>query len=1086
MRRAVIIVCALSWLHYALAGDKPEIGPVPSWVVPVAVPADDGTGKDAAVKFLLSDWQDNFSADAAEAYFHTVLRVQTPQGLNSVGTIALPWNPATDSLTIHYLHLLRGTQTVDVLAGGQTFTVLRRENSLEYAALNGVLTAVIQPPGLQVDDEIDLAFTLARSNPVLAGESEFIATGWPGMPIGRMSFQARWTGPTTVRWWASDVMPKLHETRHGDTTMVSFELDNPVPPVAPNGAPARFRIGRQLQFSSFKSWQQVSARLGPLYEQAAKLGAQSPLQAEVERIRTTAADPGAQALAALALVQDQVRYVFLGMNEGALVPTDADLTWSRRFGDCKGKTALLLALLHQLGIEAEPVAVNVLSGDAVKSGLPMIEAFNHVIVRATVQGQTYWLDGARSGDRQLADLAAPPYHWGLPLTSKGSDLTAIVTSPPALPLQEQTISIDASGGIPGRAPIHGELVFRGQEAALMRFSFGSAAGQERERLLKTVWNKAFTNLTIDRVEARFDEPTGCEYLTMEGSLALEWREERLELEGLQFKYNLDFERSAGPNSEAPYAVPFPSYSHLIETIQLPRTQEPFTVVGEDIQRTIGGVEFKREARVQGNVLTAEASERVVTTEIAYSVAMEAKQTLSQVRDAMLYLHAPAGYVALPKAAGKPSPDQPLESLLTLNPSQMANQLIDQGNELLDKREYDQAIGKYEQALLLEPRSAWALADRGLARYWKNESALAREDFDAAAVIDPHNPVAQRGRGLLALEADNPSEAIVEFNESLRQKPDHVFTLQWRAEAYRRSGDSDKALDDNATVIRLQPHHLPAYGFRAMLLRQQGRQAEAVQQGEAVIAANAGDTNAYLTAAAIYVGSGEEAQAMNSLDRALALAPTAQMYVIRAGYRPKADLHGREVDAKAALRLDARYVPAIVELARVQTDAGNYREAEKRLTTAIATLGELPELVINRGIVYAKSAQPERAERDFAAARTASSAPMLNRMCWWLATSGVALDTALAACDAALEQQPGVRAFEDSRGMALLRLGRYDEAIVSYDEALKSGGDQSISLYGRGLAKRRNRDLAAGDADIEAARQLDAHIATTFADFGLTP
>ena len=66
--------------------------------------------------------------------------------------------------------------------------------------------------------------------------------------------------------------------------------------------------------------------------------------------------------AALALVQDQVRYVFLGMNEGALVPADAEETWTRRFGDCKGKSALLVALLRALDIDAEPVAVNALAG----------------------------------------------------------------------------------------------------------------------------------------------------------------------------------------------------------------------------------------------------------------------------------------------------------------------------------------------------------------------------------------------------------------------------------------------------------------------------------------------------------------------------------------------------------------------------------------------------------------------------------------------------------------------------------------------------------------------------------------------------
>jgi hypothetical protein len=164
MRRAPLLcVSALLVLSTVHAADKPERGPIPSWVQPTVLPTDSGTADDAAVKVLLTDWQFNFSASAAEAYFASVMRIQTSQGLAGVGTIALPWNPATDVLTVHKLQIDRAGQTIDVLARGQDFTVLRRENSLEYATLNGILTAVIQPAGLQVGDTVEVAFSIKRS-----------------------------------------------------------------------------------------------------------------------------------------------------------------------------------------------------------------------------------------------------------------------------------------------------------------------------------------------------------------------------------------------------------------------------------------------------------------------------------------------------------------------------------------------------------------------------------------------------------------------------------------------------------------------------------------------------------------------------------------------------------------------------------------------------------------------------------------------------------------------------------------------------------------------------------------------------------
>src|SRR3546814_6282045 len=77
-----------------------------------------------------------------------------------------------------------------------------------------------------------------------------------------------------------------------------------------------------------------------------------------------------------------------------LTPATAEETWQRRYGDCKGKTALLLALLARLGIEAEAVLANNSGGDdGLDERLPNPGMFDHVLVRARIDGKTYWLDG---------------------------------------------------------------------------------------------------------------------------------------------------------------------------------------------------------------------------------------------------------------------------------------------------------------------------------------------------------------------------------------------------------------------------------------------------------------------------------------------------------------------------------------------------------------------------------------------------------------------------------------------------------------------------------------------------------------------
>src|SRR5580704_6243575 len=149
MNRLAIALGALVLVRTASAADAPDYGPIPSWVKPVEVPAPvaaDG----APVKLLLQDQQFNFLPQSQESFLEAVVRIQTSQGLQAMSTLQLPWKPDTDVLTIHKVQIRRGDEVIDALANGQKFTLLRRENNLEYSALDGVLTAAFQPADLRV------------------------------------------------------------------------------------------------------------------------------------------------------------------------------------------------------------------------------------------------------------------------------------------------------------------------------------------------------------------------------------------------------------------------------------------------------------------------------------------------------------------------------------------------------------------------------------------------------------------------------------------------------------------------------------------------------------------------------------------------------------------------------------------------------------------------------------------------------------------------------------------------------------------------------------------------------------------------
>jgi tetratricopeptide (TPR) repeat protein len=67
-----------------------------------------------------------------------------------------------------------------------------------------------------------------------------------------------------------------------------------------------------------------------------------------------------------------------------------------------------------------------------------------------------------------------------------------------------------------------------------------------------------------------------------------------------------------------------------------------------------------------------------------------------------------------------------------------------------------------------------------------------------------------------------------------------------------------------------------------------------------------------------------------------------------------------------------------------------------------------------------------------------------------------------------------------RGLAHLMLGQWEDAIADYDTALKSDSRFATALYGRGLARTKKGDTAAGEADMAAAKALQSDVVETFA------
>lgn len=584
-----------------------QYNPPASWVLDPPASANSRMATDAAVRFAYFDTQVRITPDGVDQEYTAYrLKILKPEGL-AAGNLSLTWQPDTGGMTVHHVSLIRNGQTTDVLASTK-FIVLQREAQLEQSVLTGQRTATLQVPGLQVGDELALAVTIDKRDKGFEGR----VANWVQFPVagtpGDFRLRLSWPSDRRLEWRASKDMAHVDTVTAGGQTTLDVTLRDPSGAIPTDGAPLRYNFRRLIEYSDFGGWPEVARQLATMFERATSLRPGSPIKAEAAGIAARTKDPAERAEAALQLVEDHVRYVFVALNGGGYIPATADETWERRFGDCKAKAVLLVALLRELGIEAEPAMVNSLGGDGLDERLPGPRAFDHVIVRAVLSGKVVWLDATRVGDRHLDNLPSP-YRWALPLNTWGVGLQRIPPHDGGFPALTEIVDIDATAGVDHDAHVHFRKIVRGEEAFAIRTRLAAMTPDDTDRALKAYWRNEADWVTPDKVSWAYDERRQAVSLELAGDGDPGWKGDATKGHSLTIPhagfYPPDvLRRPKDQDQAAPWLVAFPRFRCSATTIHLPKAGGKFgwSLYAEPMNRRLGGFLYWRNSGLSGNIV----------------------------------------------------------------------------------------------------------------------------------------------------------------------------------------------------------------------------------------------------------------------------------------------------------------------------------------------------------------------------------------------------------------------------------------------------------------------------------------------------
>lgn len=429
--KCVFILTSILFAAYCKAEDFSLVSPVPAWVSDVPLPVEDNHRQDEIQKgvyYLLIDSQ-VLAREGEEPhyFFHYAYHIVNQQGVEHNAQINIDYDPSYQRVTLHSVNVIRQGKTIDKIPSAR-MKIIQREKEMDDLIYNGRDTLNIILDDVRVGDTIEYRFSRVGMNPVYQDIFGFSHNLRWTVPVGKVSVRLLWekAGSLQRQIVNSDLSLAERKTDNG----VEYRIEGvDVPPLAVDrGTPNWFNPWGVIHFSELENWGEVVLWSEQLYHNV--MMGDDTVDQIVADIKAQHSVVDDQIAAALRFVQDEIRYLGIELGQNSHKPSPAFTTLKRRYGDCKDKTVLLLTFLKKLGVEAYPALVNTELRQEIKTNLPSIQAFNHVLTYVKHQGQGYWLDPTRKYQYgPLATIYQPDYGYALVLEPGRRELEPMTSLP---------------------------------------------------------------------------------------------------------------------------------------------------------------------------------------------------------------------------------------------------------------------------------------------------------------------------------------------------------------------------------------------------------------------------------------------------------------------------------------------------------------------------------------------------------------------------------------------------------------------------------------------------------------------------------
>jgi tetratricopeptide (TPR) repeat protein len=361
---------------------------------------------EAGVVVLLDEATHTFDEHGGSVSTQRILyRIANDSAIDQWGSVNARWAPWYQEKPQIQARVITKDGTVHTLDASALIEAPAPEESLDIFSDNRVIRAPL--PGVAVGSVVEQLITYKSKESLYDAASSDLFFFGGYQPVHRARFVVDAPSSLKLQFVNNAKLEPRKEEKDGRQHIVfeggpyarkedfEWELPSDIAPLPWVGV------------STATSWQDLAKRYSEIVE---KQIADANLDKQLREAIGAESKKREVVAKALAWIQKHVRYAGVEVGESSVVPRQPQTVLTNRYGDCKDKATLLVALLRTAGITAHVALLRAGEDFDVPRELPGLGMFNHaiVVVDALNGGeQPLWVDPtdeySRAGELPLMD-----------------------------------------------------------------------------------------------------------------------------------------------------------------------------------------------------------------------------------------------------------------------------------------------------------------------------------------------------------------------------------------------------------------------------------------------------------------------------------------------------------------------------------------------------------------------------------------------------------------------------------------------------------------------------------------------------------